>query len=180
MLSHDKFGSHLNSKGKAIDPELEKKNFIHVGQILAEIWVRFDNQRSPSLGRINQWRGGGRNTKKTLEWKNTHICEESQYFLHIIKYLDENCYRPFRSKFLKTFKERFIPFITHSTISGLKWVKQDVNAHYLSLSLLLKPNSMLPVCKIRKSVLYDYSCPAVQDVINRWLYSACGLYLASI
>ena len=29
VLSHDKFGSHLNLKGETIEPELEKKNFMH-------------------------------------------------------------------------------------------------------------------------------------------------------
>ena len=38
VLLHDKFGSPLNSKGETIDPELEKKAFMHAGQILAEIW----------------------------------------------------------------------------------------------------------------------------------------------
>ena len=37
ILPHDKFGSHLNSKGETIDPELEKKNFMHAGEVLAEI-----------------------------------------------------------------------------------------------------------------------------------------------
>lgn len=38
VLPHDKFGSHLNSKGETIDSELEKKNFIHAGEVLAEVW----------------------------------------------------------------------------------------------------------------------------------------------
>ena len=37
VLSHDKFGSHLNSKKKTIDPGLEKKNVMYAGQILTEI-----------------------------------------------------------------------------------------------------------------------------------------------
>ena len=30
VLPHDKFGSHLNSKGETIDSELEKKIFMHL------------------------------------------------------------------------------------------------------------------------------------------------------
>ena len=32
VLPHDKFGSHLNSKGKAIDPEKEKKSLCRQGR----------------------------------------------------------------------------------------------------------------------------------------------------
>ena len=32
VLSHYKFGSHLNSKGKAIDPEKEKKSLCMQGR----------------------------------------------------------------------------------------------------------------------------------------------------
>ena len=39
LLPLNKFGSHLNSKGETINPELKKKNFMHVTQILAEIWL---------------------------------------------------------------------------------------------------------------------------------------------
>ena len=42
VLPHDKFGSHRNSKGEMIDPELEKKKFMHAWQILAVvIYSRF-------------------------------------------------------------------------------------------------------------------------------------------
>ena len=34
VLPHVKFGSHLNSKGETIDPELKNKNFMHMGQTL--------------------------------------------------------------------------------------------------------------------------------------------------
>ena len=31
-----------------------------------------------------------------------------------------------------------------------------------------------------KGIPYDYNCPAVQNIMERRLYSKCGLYLASI
>ena len=46
-LSHDiagvvrprkNFGSHLGSQGNTIDVELEKMNFFHASQVLADIW----------------------------------------------------------------------------------------------------------------------------------------------
>ena len=35
---HENFGSHLDSQGNAIDVELDKKNFFHASQVLADIW----------------------------------------------------------------------------------------------------------------------------------------------
>ena len=37
-LEHDKFGSHLDSKGVTVDKDLEQKNFEYAGRTLAEIW----------------------------------------------------------------------------------------------------------------------------------------------
>ena len=76
--------------------------------------------------------------------------------------------------------------VTHSIINILKWVKQDVDAHYLSSYLyhkilLLKPNLVCNSLKnFPKVIPYNCSCPAAQDVINRQLCSVCGLYLAFI
>ena len=38
VLPHKNFGSHLDSQGKTIDVKLEKKNFFHVSEVLADIW----------------------------------------------------------------------------------------------------------------------------------------------
>ena len=38
-LPHETFGSHLDSQGNTIDVELEKKNFFHASQVLADIWL---------------------------------------------------------------------------------------------------------------------------------------------
>ena len=38
LLPHDHFGTHLNSQGKTINTDLERKNFAHAGKLLAEIW----------------------------------------------------------------------------------------------------------------------------------------------
>ena len=37
VLPHENFGSHLNSAGKTIDEELERRNFQHAGETLAEV-----------------------------------------------------------------------------------------------------------------------------------------------
>ena len=74
--------------------------------------------------------------KKSEEWKSKHV-RESQYFLQIVKCKDSKCCTPFRSSCLKVVKDRFLPLpisVTRTTTSGLKWVKCDVDAHYLSLT----------------------------------------------
>src|SRR5581483_1412713 len=37
-LPIDHFGSHLNSQGKVVDPELAAQNFHYSGEALCEIW----------------------------------------------------------------------------------------------------------------------------------------------
>ena len=114
--------------------------------------------------------------KKFLEWKSNHI-RESQYFLQIVKCVDENCCRPFRSNYLKIMTERFLPppiAVTRSTINGLKWMKHDDDAHYLSLSQNLAFKAQVGVTALKnfpKGIPYDYNCPAAQDVISRGLCS---------
>ena len=38
VLPHKNFGSHLDSQGNTIDVELEKMNFFHASQVIADIW----------------------------------------------------------------------------------------------------------------------------------------------
>ena len=92
-----------------------------------------------------------------------------------------NCCRPFRSSYLKIVKERFLLLpitITCTTISGLTWVKRDVDTHCLSSSQNLSFKSQLGVTALKrfpKGTPYNYSSPAVQDVIK-----VCASYLVSI
>ena len=92
ILPHNKFGSHLNSKGETIDPELEKKNFMHAGKVLAEIWSGMIIDGHPVLAEYINEEVDEEILKKSLEWKSNHV-RESQYFLQIVKCADENCCR---------------------------------------------------------------------------------------
>ena len=67
--------------------------------------------------------------------------------------------------------------------SGLKWVKRDIDAHYLSLTQNLPLKAQLGVTALKnfpKGIPYDYSSPAAQNIMERRLSFKCGLYLASI
>ena len=117
--------------------------------------------------------------------ESKHV-RESQYFLQTVKCKDSKCCCPFRSSYLKVVKDRFLPppiSVTHTTITGLKWVKRDVDAHYLSLTQNLALKAQLGVTTLKnfpRCIAYDYSCPAAQNIMERRLCSTCGLYLASI
>ncbi|GBP50086.1 hypothetical protein EVAR_17347_1 [Eumeta japonica] len=45
ILPHEHFGSHLDDKGMTTDDDLEKRNFQHAGETLAEVWrdMKIDN-----------------------------------------------------------------------------------------------------------------------------------------
>ena len=84
-----------------IDPELEKKNFIHAGQI----W-------SPSLLQIHQRSGGERNSKEVprMEKQSYSRIGIFFFFLQIAKCLNENCCRP--SELFKNCQGK-VPSSTH-------------------------------------------------------------------
>ena len=42
VIPHDSYGSHLNPRGKTVDAELEKKNFIVAENILCQITGEMD------------------------------------------------------------------------------------------------------------------------------------------
>ena len=71
---------------------------------------------------------------KPEKWKASHV-RQSQYFLQIVKCLDENCCLSFRSSYLKVVPQKFSPPpipIVH-TLNGIEWAKDDKDATYLSL-----------------------------------------------
>ena len=98
--------------------------------------------------------------KKSEEWKSKHV-HESQCFLQINKCKDSKCCSPFCSSYLKVVKDRFLPLpisVTCTTTSGLKWVKKDVDAHYLSLTQNLALKTQLGVTALKnfqKGIPYD-------------------------
>ena len=123
--------------------------------------------------------------KKSEEWKSKHV-RKSQYFLQIVKCKDSKCCSPFRSSCLKVAKDRFLLLpisVTRTTTSGLKWVKWDVDTHYLSLTQNLAMKAQLGVTALKnfpKGIAYDYSCPAAQNIMEGRLYFKWGLHLALI
>ena len=73
VLPLNKFGSHLNSKGETINPELKKKNFMHVTQILAEIWLGIIIDSHPVLAEYINEDVEEEILKKSIDRKRNHI-----------------------------------------------------------------------------------------------------------
>ena len=89
VLPLNKSGSHLNSKGETINPELKKKNFMHVTQILAEIWLGMIIDSHPVLAEYINEDVEEEILKKSIDRKRNHIWE-SQYSLQIVKIWRKN------------------------------------------------------------------------------------------
>lgn len=85
MLPHEHFGSHLDDKAKTTDDELEKRNFQHAGETLAEVWreMKMDNldvsaeYRQPEDSMEDP-------AEPNLAWYSVHV-RESQYLFQVVK-----------------------------------------------------------------------------------------------
>ena len=59
LLPYDTFGNHLDSQGRTMEVELEKRNFKKAGEVLCEVWNELLIDKFPvvcvSTWRIQQW-----------------------------------------------------------------------------------------------------------------------------
>ena len=149
VVLHDKFGSHLNAKRETIDKELEKKKIGYGGEIPPKIWSSMIIYSHLVLAEFIIEEAD----QELRNLKNGRVnVRKSQYFLQIVKCKDSKCCSPFRSSYLKVVKDRFLPLpisVTRTTTSGLKWVKRDVDTHYLSLTQYLALKAQLGVTTLK-------------------------------
>lgn len=85
ILDHDLFGSHLDDNGKTLDPDLERENFAHAGNILAEIWSNtiIDGHKTiASYVKPEDSEKSEIDTLVTAEWRSRHV-RESHYFFQV-------------------------------------------------------------------------------------------------
>ena len=108
VLPHENFGSHLDSQGYTIDVLLEKKNFFHCSQALADIWLHRDiggykvDCTALPVGKEFT------TPEVSPSWVARHV-QQSHYVLQIVKCQDRNCCEPFKTNCLSFFPERFVP-----------------------------------------------------------------------
>ena len=107
MLPHETCGTHLDSRQRTIDYELEKKNFKSAGDILAEIWSKIELD-----GHLV---GTEYVEKKEIDpielneiWMSNH-CRTSKYFLKIVKCENIACCSRMRTNWSSVFPGRFLP-----------------------------------------------------------------------
>lgn len=83
ILDHQKLGTHLNEKGETIDLDLEKKNFEHAGNVLAEIWSETVIDKYPTIAvYVDPDETDDGKLECSAEWKTRHI-REGHYFLQV-------------------------------------------------------------------------------------------------
>ena len=179
ILEHDKFGSHLDAKGVAVDKYLELKNFEYAGRTLAEIWSGLVIDGNPVVTDFIEDDAPVIVGTKSEEWKAFHVRQS--------KCTDPKCCSSFQSSYLKVIPKRFLPppsSVVH-TRNGIEWAKDDKDATYLSLYQNISlQNVLMPAQATKKfpeRIPYDHFCLSKdQDMIKRRMCSHCGLYFSSL
>lgn len=83
ILRHDTFGTHLDSRGRTVDPELERKNFASAGEYLAQIWSELVIDNHPVFAKYKE-PGNDPDLSVAIDplWYSRHV-RESQYLLQV-------------------------------------------------------------------------------------------------
>ena len=189
ILPHDHFGSHLDSAGKTIDVDLEKKNFGFAGKALSEIWSNVVIDGFPTIAEyINPEESELSEEKLTSfsqKWFSEHV-RTSQYFTQIVKCSDVSCFSAPRSSFFNHFPSRFLPppIPRAQTTDGTKAPDRiNFDAHKFPSVFVyqnLNRDAILPrSVKGFKVLPYDLYCCSVQSQLLERVCKVCSLYFAS-
>lgn len=83
ILRHDTFGTHLDSRGRTVDPELERKNFANAGETLVQIWSELVIDNHPVFAEYKE-PGNDPDLPVAIDplWYSRHV-RESQYLLQV-------------------------------------------------------------------------------------------------
>jgi len=108
VLPHEHYGSHLNSAGKTVDLDLEKRNFQKAGEVLAEIWSNTKIDGHATVAEFTTSKEPPQLDALTEEWKAIHV-RQSQYLMQIIKCDDKACCGVWRSSLRMLLRDRFLP-----------------------------------------------------------------------
>ncbi|XP_055913073.1 uncharacterized protein LOC129946780 [Eupeodes corollae] len=109
ILPHEHFGSYLDDKGMTTDDDLEKRNFQHAGETLAEVWREIKIHNYDVSADYRQPEDNMQDSADpNLAWYSVDV-RESQYFLQVIKCADESCCSTPRSALKSVFADTFMP-----------------------------------------------------------------------
>ena len=105
LLSHETFGTHIDSSRKTTDTNLEKCNFNAAGKILAKFWEEIVLDNFPVV--TDYVENAAKDPADLNEkWVRVH-CRISQYLLQIVRCNDSNCCGDFRTTWKSIFSSRF-------------------------------------------------------------------------
>lgn len=190
ILSHQHFGSHLDSQGRTINEELEKSNFKFAGDTLAEIWSGMMIDGHPTVAEyvnpVVSELDGGKLIVRDQKWFHNHV-RTSQYMTQIVKCKDMQCCHKSRSSFFKILgHHQFLPppIPLCQTREGLKAPQETdgvaVKFPSLFVALVLTPGDILPTSREGFIINpYDLYCPSVQTLLAERMCKVCNIYFAS-
>ena len=182
LLPHEIFGTHLDSSRRTVDSELERRNFMAAGKILAEIW---ENVVLDNFPIVAEYQENATNDHFDIDekWVSVH-CRISQYLLQIVRCTEHECCGDFRSTWGTVFPARFLPPpIPVRQIAGGPTVPSttDVKAsdQFANLWKAISINGLIPKSKF-KEMPYDSYCPSVKGLVQKRVCKACHIYYPSI
>ncbi|GES90526.1 hypothetical protein GLOIN_2v1783204 [Rhizophagus clarus] len=176
-LPIDHFGSHLNTQGKVIDPELALQNFRYAGESLCDIWSRdlifgksVDARYVEELANpFENLEFEGDDSPECFvpwSWIENH-CNLCQYSLDIKRCMNTSCCGPSRAKEAMDFlllNNGFLPPVTKGR-----------DGHFTSAIHLLEYYDHLKIPG------YDSHCPSFdQTTYSRLCCSVCGKYFPTL
>ncbi|KAJ8666270.1 hypothetical protein QAD02_007932 [Eretmocerus hayati] len=186
VLQHDKFGSHLKG-GKTVNKELERKNFAHAGETLAELWNEMVLDSHPVHAEyIHPLDEELKPRAVDEQWYLNHV-RESQYLLQISKCQDKACCSPPRSNLRSILPTGFLPSPTlvHNEkgtgiLKAVPLGEEHANARFLPLfQRLALVNLEIPNPDGFKKIPYDLYCPSVRSELSGRICKTCGIYFVT-
>ena len=181
VLKHEHYGKHLDSSGKTVNLELEKKNFEKAADTLANIWEE-------SL--IDGHKVEAHSVKPGTEWKDVegldpiwvakHV-RQSKYVLQIVKCTDPACCKPFRSSWLKVFPQRFLPCpaiskFTSSCREPIRPSEMGQKQEFMVLhQRMCIDEEKLVVPQECSEPPFDLFCPSIQSSLKDCICPTCGI-----
>ena len=187
ILPHDSFGNHLDSSGKTINEDLEKRNFFHAAEILSDIWSKTVIDGKPVVCEAVPLGKRYVPPDPDQEWVSRHV-QQAPYSLQILKCFDPKCCQLFTSDWPTIFPGRFIPApVVYQygncgieAVEPVEYFSNPKKYEFASLSrhLLLKKLPEQPN-KTEKHFPFDSYCPSMEEKLMKGVCKTCGHYWPS-